>query len=290
MICWIDGRLTPSAEATVHVSSNAVFRGTTVFDVMSIVTVDERRAVVGLCAHLDRFLHSMTSMHMTPAVGIAELEQATADVVRANPGCGIVRCAALWTGAAAGVPVDRTPSIVITAEPAPPPAADPVSLQSVIAKIDGAVLPPDLKVAAIYTAGVRAQIVAREAGYDNVVNRTIDGDLAEGVSSSVAVVAEGRLLLPPLDRVLDSVTRRLVVAVAEHERIDVEVRRVRWSEVLAADEVFMSSTTAPVVPVRQVDERHYGPERPVTTRIGAAVAEVLGGGHPLSPHWLTGLS
>jgi branched-subunit amino acid aminotransferase/4-amino-4-deoxychorismate lyase len=54
MVCWLDGRLVPPADATVSVLSNAVFRGTTVFDVMSVMGTRSGPAVLGLGQHLRR--------------------------------------------------------------------------------------------------------------------------------------------------------------------------------------------------------------------------------------------
>ena len=98
-------------------------------------------------------------------------------------------------------------------EPTLPPV-EPARLQTAtVPKLAAALLPPSLKVAASYTIGIRETMAAMAAGWDGVVFRTTDGMLAEGLTQSLFVVARNRLVVPPLDVVLDSVTRRLVLDV-----------------------------------------------------------------------------
>lgn len=287
MTCWIDGRFVPAGEAMVPVLSNAVFRATSVFDVMAVVTTSDGPALVGVRPHLERLMGSMHAMYMTPTVGVDELVTIVSDVVLANPGCGIVRSVAYWGDVPNLVPADRTPSILVAAEPngAPPPSS--VSLRSVVAKIDASVLPAHIKVAAIYAAGIRAQIAATDAGFDGIVSRSAEGELAEGVSSSVLLVVDGRLLAPPLGDVLDSITRRLILDAAAFIGIEVEVRPVPWNLVEVAEAAFTSSTTAPMVPITRIDDICYSRDHPLTAELARVVGETLSGHHPLASRWLT---
>jgi branched-subunit amino acid aminotransferase/4-amino-4-deoxychorismate lyase len=290
MTCWLDGRLVPAAAATVSVLSNAVFRGTTVFDVMAVVDTSSGPAVVGLRQHLERFVNSMLAMHMTPAVDADEMATIVAAVIHANPGSGIVRVVAYWDGAPYPVPADLTPRILVAAEPNVVSQRSSISLQSAIAKIDPVVLPTQIKVAAMYAGGVRAQIAAQLAGFDAIVNRSHDDVLEEGVSSSVVLVVGGRLVAPPLTDVLDSITRRLILEAAVHDGIEVEVALVPWSHVVAADAAFMSSTTAPIVPIERIDDVAYRTDHPVIARLQWLVGAILSGDHQLADRWLTVVS
>jgi branched-subunit amino acid aminotransferase/4-amino-4-deoxychorismate lyase len=290
MTCWLDGRLVPAAAATVSVLSNAVFRGTTVFDVMAVVETRSGPAVVGLRQHLERFANSMLAMHMIPAVDADELATIVAAVIDANPGAGIVRVVAYWDGAPNPVPADLTPRILVAAEPNVVSRRSSISLQSATAKIDPAVLPTQIKVAAMYAGGVRAQIAAQLAGFDAIVNRSHDNLLEEGVSSSVVLVVGGRLVAPPLTDVLDSITRRLILEAAVHDGIEVDVTPVPWSYVVAADAAFMSSTTAPIVPIERIDDVAYLIDHPLIGRLQQLIGEILLGDHPLADRWLTVVS
>ena len=290
MTCWLDGRLVPSAATTVPVLSNAVFRGTTVFDVLAVVETRAGPAVVGLRQHLERFVRSMLAMHMTPAVDVDDLVRIVTEVVSANPGCTVIRAVAYWDGAPAPVPVDLTPRILVAAEAATAPHRKSISLQSAVAKVDPTVLPTQIKVAAMYAGGVRAQIAAQHGGFDAIVNRSQDNMLEEGLSSSVVLIVGRGLVAPPLTDVLDSITRQLILDVALHVGIEVEVGPVSWPVVVAADAAFMSSTTAPIVPIGRIDDVEYPIDHPVLVQLQWLVGEVLSGSHQVSDRWLTVVS
>jgi len=296
-VIWIDGTLLPSEEATVHVFSHGVQRGSTVFDVMKVVHVGDGPSVFGLREHMARFMQSMRLMGMTPAQTLPDLERAVADTVLANPTAEVVKVAAAWVEVPLrSLPVSTVPTIYVAAltpTTTPEPGGDQptVRLRAATApKVPASVLPPSLKVAASYASGVRERLAAVAAGFDDVIFRTIDGDLAEGTTQSLVVINGGRVLLPPLDEVLDGITRRAVVDLVRHEGIDLDVRPIYWDEVTGADELFLCSTLSQVLPVSQLDERELPAPGPVSAHLSDAMVELLAGSHDLSRRWLAPLT
>lgn len=294
---WIDGTLLPSEEATVHVFSHGVQRGSTVFDVMKVVHLANGPSVFGLREHMARFVQSMDLMGMTPTHTLPALEQAVTDTVLANPGAEVVKVAAAWVEVPLrSLPVSTVPTIYVAAltpssTPDPGGGKDAVKLRTAIApKTPPSVLPPTLKVAASYTSGVRERLAAVADGFDDVIFRTVDGDLAEGTTQSLFVIGEGRVLLPPLDVVLDGITRRTVIDLVRHAGIDIEVRPVYWDEVVDADELFLCSTNSQVLPVSLLDDRAFPAPGPISATLIEAMSQLLGGSHDLSKRWLTPLS
>ncbi len=291
-LIWADGAVVDAHAATVPVLSHGLQRGSTVFDVLRVVELDDGPAAFGLRPHIVRFLASMDLMGMDRPYAVAELETAVATAVLANPGSSIVKCVAAWAEEAPSLlPESLRPSVWVATLPAPDTGPEVLSLTaSEVPKIPSALLPPGLKVAAAYTPGVRAQLAARAAGFDGVVLRSQDGTLAEGVTQSVFVVQGGRLRVPALDTVLDGITRRAVLEVAHDMGITAEIRPVRWDEVEAADELFLCSTNGPVRPIGRLDDRTLAAPGPVTTQLLHAVDRLLAGSHRRSAAWLTPLA
>ena len=294
-LIWRDGELIPFGEATIHVLSHAANRGSEVFDVLRVVETGSGPAVVGLRPHVARFDRSMELMGMDPPFELAAVERAIAETVLANPGSAIVKLIAAWSEIApVTTPLSTTPSIFVAALP----SADgnglidrPVSAQTAtMPKIPASILPPSLKVAASYTPGIRYQLAAAGAGFDDVVFRTIDGGLAESTTLSLLVVSGERILAPPLDTVLDGITRRLLVDIAHHDGIPVEVRHVQWDEVTSADELILTSTNHFVRPVGRLDDMLLDAPGPVACRLAEHLERLVEGQHPLSQHWLTPLA
>ena len=301
---WRDGVLIPHADATCHVLSHMAARGSQVFDVLRVVATAEGPAAVGLRPHVSRFLNSMELMGMASDTNLGTLERAVAETVLAgaeaagSQGSGFytVKLVAAWTEPGDGVmPSSLTPSLYVLALPVASIAdtavlGQPVKLRSSeMPKMPPSVLPPSLKVAASYTPGLREQMRVRAEGYDYPVFRTADGDLAESTTLSILVIRGGRILAPPLDSVLDGISRRTVLDAAQCLSIPVDVRGVYWDEVEQADELILASTNRTVTPVELLDDRTLLAPGPVTEQLGAVVADIYRGEHPLSAQWLTPL-
>lgn len=294
-VIWRDGEMIDAADATVHVLSHGMQRGTTVFDVLRITrSTDGRRMTVAMREHVARFVRGMSLMGMESSATVAELEAAVLRTAAANEAAGVIKLVAAWTEVPlAAAPVTLEPTIFVagfdTDDPDAPPAPSPsVAVKTAsAAKMPASLLPPSLKVAASYTIGVRERLAATSEGFDDVVFKTEGGDLAEGTTQAIFLVDDGRLVVPPLDSVLDGITRRLVIDVAQHNGVVVEVRPVSWSEVESADEMFQCSTNHPVRPIHRHDDRSLHPSGPVVAMLASEVNSLYADDHPLSVRWLT---
>ena len=295
---WVDGHLVPFAEATVHVLAQSLQRGTAVFDVLGVVEGPEGPVAVGLREHVARFGHSMESMGMEPGHHVDDLERAVAVTVLANPGADLVKLTACLVEPtfdpvpASAVPVISIAALARTDLPSAAATRGEGGLRlrsAAAAKMPPSLLPPGLKVAASYTIGVRERLRARRDGWDDVVFRTAGGDLAEGTTTSVLVVQGHTVVAPPVDVVLDGVTRRMAFDVARNAGLHAEVRPVPWDEVTSADELFVTSTNRLAVPVADLDGRAYPDPGPVTKAIASDLERLVLGQHPSSRRWLTPL-
>jgi branched-chain amino acid aminotransferase len=295
-LVWVDGRLVPFAEATVHVLSQSLQRGTAVFDVLSLHSTGDGPAALGLREHVARFGHSMEAVGMEPAHDLAALERAVAEVAVANPDADWVKLTACYAEPSFdALPVTRRPRIVVAALARgdlgePPPRSSGLRLRSAAGpKLPPEILPPGAKVAASYTPGVLERLAAQGEGWDDVVFRTASGDLAESTTTSVLVVAGHTVVAPPLDVVLDGIMRRVAIDVARRAGLAVEVRPVAWAEVLGADELFVTSTTRLAVPVADLDGSAFPDPGPVTKAVRHDLERLVAGQHPCSRRWLTPL-
>ena len=270
--------------------------GSVVFDVLRVIDgPGGAPAAVGLRQHVARFDHSMALMGMEPAHDVAALEGAVAEVVAANEGASTVKLVAAWAEVAPGsVPVSRVPSLFVTGTAGFARAVQTIEPLRVttgsMPKIPAAILPPGLKLAASYTPAIRQQMAAHEAGYDDVVFRTTEGKLAEATTQSLLVVVDDAIHAPPLDTVLDGITRRLLLDLAITDGITVRVADVHWDQVTEAAELIFTSTSGFVRPIRQLDGRDLIAPGPVATTLVTRLRELAAGDHPLTGRWLTTLA
>lgn len=118
-----------------------------------------------------------------------------------------------------------------------------------------------------YAPNLAATRTVAHDGFDDALLVSTDGIVLEGPTFGVAWVAEGVIAVPELELgILDSITRRRVLALAEAEGLSVEVGRFSADVFEHADEVFAMSTVKEVTPIISVGEREFV-VGPVTTRL-----------------------
>src|SRR6185503_17398325 len=93
--------------------------------------------------------------------------------------------------------------------------------------------------------------------YEAIFSR--DGLIQEGSHSSILFVEKEVLIAPPLtNRILPSVTRKVVLDLAGLESIKAEIRPCRESELVRFDEVLMVVTASEIIPITIIDGRSCG--------------------------------
>jgi branched-chain amino acid aminotransferase len=85
-----------------------------------------------------------------------------------------------------------------------------------------------------------------------------EGCITEGTTSNVLVRRRGRLCTPPLAGILPGVTRKFVLQIAAGDGVHVIEQALKVADLLDADEAFLTSSLAEVVPVIAVDNRPVG--------------------------------
>jgi D-alanine transaminase len=105
-------------------------------------------------------------------------------------------------------------------------------------------------------------VLARQISADHGAVETImfrDGFLTEASASNVWVVHEGALLGPPKgEHVLEGIRYELLRELCEEVGIAYNLRPISEAEVLAADEILLSSATKEVLPVTLLDHEPVG--------------------------------
>lgn len=105
------------------------------------------------------------------------------------------------------------------------------------------------------------QISADAGALETVMYR--DGFLSEAAASNVWVVKDGAVLGVPKDNlVLEGIRFGLVEQLCREAGIPFQLRRITRDEVLAADELLLSSATKEVLPVTTLDGRPVGDGQP----------------------------
>lgn len=105
-----------------------------------------------------------------------------------------------------------------------------------------------------------------------------NGNLAEGLGGNVFLVRDGCCYTPREQFVLPGVSRQTVIELAADAGIDVVEKDLDFHDAYTADEMFLTSTSMCIVPVRSFASSTIGTDAPgpVTRKLTEAYVELVG--------------
>ena len=114
----------------------------------------------------------------------------------------------------------------------------------------------------IKSISLLGNVLARQISADHGATETLlfrDGWLTEASASNAWVVHDGALLGPPSgEHVLEGIRYDLLAELCEETGIAFNLRPIAEADVLAADEVMLSSATKEILPVTRIDGEGVG--------------------------------
>jgi branched-chain amino acid aminotransferase len=273
MFASVNGVVTEAAEARVSVLDNGFTFGDAVYETLR--TYGGRP--FHLDRHLDRLRRSAAGLRIALPLADGEL-RARVDALLAASGNeeSYLRIIVSRGVGDISYAFERVqgPTVVMVTKPYQPLPAEayrdgvPVIVSSVRRNHPSA-LDPALKCCNLLNNALAMQ-EAREREALEPIMLNHEGHVAEGAGSNVFLVKDGVLVTPPLSAgILAGVTRAVVLERAAVLGVPLREAVVHVPELLAADEVFITSSLKELVPVRTVDGVTIGGGRPgpVTRRL-----------------------
>ncbi len=156
-------------------------------------------------------------------------------------------------------------------------------------RVDDNAIPARGKITGAYVNSAFIKTDAMRSGFDEALVLNRDGHVSEGSAMNVFMVRDGVLVTPPVtDNILEGITRRTVMTLAQQELgLEVVERRIDRTEVYLCDELFLTGSAAAVAAVTRVDYREIGSGHigPVTDQLRALYDDTVRGKLPQYRHW-----
>ncbi|MEZ5062538.1 MAG: branched-chain amino acid transaminase [Solirubrobacterales bacterium] len=292
---WMNGEFVNWDDAKVHVLSHGLHYGTGVFEGIRAYETPDGPAVFRHREHLDRLLKSAELYYLDIPYSVEELREATNDLIRRNglSSCYIRPLAFRGYGEmglfAKGSPVEVT----IATWPWGAYLGEESKLKGVRAKVSSwrriapSGLIPHAKASGQYLNSILAKTESANAGYDEAILLDDRGMVCEGSGENIFVVRDGEILTPGhTASILDGVSRKSVIQVAQDLGFTVVERDISRSELYLAEEIFLTGTAAELVPVREIDDHAITCPGEVTRAIQAKYEDALHGRAPEYAEWL----
>jgi D-alanine transaminase len=268
-IAYVNGEFLPLERATVRVEDRGFQFADGVYEVVRTYggkpfATDE---------HLARLFRSLEAIEIRIPRSVEQLKSIIHEGIQRSGFAEAIIYLQITRGCAPrhrGIPKDAEPTIVMTVRELG--ASSTKLRENGIAVIT---LPEfrwarcDIKSIALLPS-VLAYQAAKKAGADDAIFVEDDGTVNEATAGNMFVITHGRLRTPPKSlRILPGVTRDKLLEAARAAGIETAEEHITKAELYGADEIFLTSTTAEVVPVVAVDGKQIsaGKPGPVSARI-----------------------
>lgn len=151
-------------------------------------------------------------------------------------------------------------------------------------------IPSRGKISGAYINSSFAKDEAEEAGADEAIMLSDDGKVSEGSGCNLFIVRDGVLITPPISSdILEGITRRSLLKMAEDIGIPTEQRTIDRSELYIVDEAFFCGTGVQIARIDTIDGRQIGTpgDAPVAKQLSELFFDTVRGKNTTYGEWIT---
>ncbi len=258
---FLNGAYMPENEAKVSIFDRGFLMADAVYEVVSVLD----GKLLEFSGHLKRLERSLGELDMAKPKDFDNLLEIHRELVARNN----VREGGIYLQITRGVadrdfvyPKDAEPTLVMFSQERPiieAPAA--INGMRVISAEDLRWGRRDIKTVQLLYPSM-AKMMAKAAGVDDAW-LVEDGFVTEGTSNNAYIVKDGKIITRSLSHdILHGITRASILRYAAEAQMVVEERNFTIEEAQDADEAFITSASAFVTPVIEIDGAKLGSGKP----------------------------
>ncbi len=261
-IVFVNGEYVPESEARISVFDRGFLFADGVYEVTSVID----GGLVDNASHLVRLHRSLAEIGMSCPMSDEEITRMQKALIDRNQLAQGMIYLQVSRGAAPrdfAFPVDTRPSVVAFTQHRN--VLNPPVLETglnVVTLPDIRWRRRDIKTVGLLPASMAKQRAAEQGADDAWMVE--DGYVTEGTSNNAYIIdREKRLITRPLSPdILPGITRKAILALAEENGIEILERSFTPEEAYQAQEAFVTSATAFVMPVVSIDNHPIGDGNP----------------------------
>jgi D-alanine transaminase len=276
-LAYVNGRILPHADASLHVEDRGTQFGDAVYEVCAVMN----GRILDWGPHLVRLRRNLAELGITLDIADGPLGLQARRLIAANGHSECIIYMQVSRGTARrdhAFPGDAPANLVMTVRrfDFAQRIAQLETGIAVITQADNRWGRVDIK-----TTGLLPNVLAKQAAKEAKAFEAwlVAGDtVREGSSTNAWIVKDGRIITHPTGTaILPGIARNSLIKLARAAQLVVEERPFTLAEAMTADEAFLTSTTAPILPVVRIDGQNVGSggTGPVVRRLAELVwAEV----------------
>ena len=295
---WMNGKVIPWEQATVHVFTHALHYGSSAFEGIRAYNINGQPHLFRAREHYERLLFSCKVARIPSPYTVDEWMAASDEILRANGQASAYLRPLVFRGYnTLGVDGRNCPVEAIVASV---PWGAYLGKEGLELGVDVQVsswrrMAPDTlnalaKIGGQYVNSQNVVMEAKDNGFTEGIALDVQGYVSEGSGENIFVIHKGMIYTPPLSNsILGGITRNAAITIAEDLGYTVKEQVIPREMLYLADEIFFTGTAAEITPVRSVDRLPVGEGKrgPITTAVQAKFFGIVEGELPDKWGWLT---
>lgn len=282
---WVDGEYQDMEAGKASLLSHGLHYGTGVFEGIRCYHTERGPAIFRLQEHLDRFSAGVHALGME--VDVSVLGEAALELIRRNgQDEAYVRPLSFFELGGLGLDTEPlSPRSVVATLPwnnhLGEASTRGVQVKTVEVRRTPADAVPPLKLCGNYVNSILAKREATRQGYDEALFVDHWGYVVEATGENVFLVKDGEITSVEHPDALKGITRQTIM-----ELYQIDSRPVHIDELRAADEIFLTGTSAEVLWVSGLDDRTFE-NSTVTSMVAERYNDIVHGRDSAHHDWLT---
>ena len=262
---YVNGEYLPEDQAKISIFDRGFLMADGVYEVTSVLD----GKLIAFDGHAERLTRSMNELDMRAPATTDELLEIHRELVRLND----IKDGLIYLQVTRGSDGDRdfafpdpdttAPSLVLFTQSKPGLADNPAARDGirVISIEDIRWGRRDIKTVQLLYPSM-GKMMAKKAGVEDAW-MVEDGFVTEGTSNNAYIVKDGKIVTRETSNdILHGITRKAVLELAREAQMQVEERNFTIEEAQQADEAFVTSASAFVTPVVEIDGAKIGSGTP----------------------------
>jgi len=257
-IFYINGKFVPENKASISVYDLGLLRGFAVFDFLRTYNFKP----FYLKEHLKRLLNSANIIGLKHNYSLKKLEKIVIKTLYKNKHLKEANIRIILTGGnAKDFITPSKPNLIVMITPVK-------NLPEYYYKNGGKLITktyerinPKAKTI-IYTDSVRFLMEAKKKKAIEVLLIDKDGNILECTTSNFFAVKNNEILTPPTGKILEGITRKVVIEICKKYGIKIIEREIQSEEIRDFDEAFITASNKEILPIVRIDKIKIGNGKP----------------------------
>jgi branched-chain amino acid aminotransferase len=153
--------------------------------------------------------------------------------------------------------------------------------------------PTQAKMGGNYLNSIIATQEAKQNGFDEAILLDQKGNVSEAPGENIFLVRDGKLITPSQSSsALEGITQDSIIKLGKDLDLEVSQRTISQSELLLAEEIFLTGTAAEITPVTRINKKIVGNGKVgnITKKIMSEFTDIVMRQNKDYEHWLTGVN